>query len=92
MVNRGAGTSEGQGGQLFQRALSILYVQSLPQTLLSNIVNQLKTSTKPEYCVRRINTKNNNKKIINTYEQVQECDTRTLNLVKMVKKNMSNMI
>ena len=35
---RGAGTSERQGGKLFQRALSKLYVQSLPPTLLSNTV------------------------------------------------------
>ena len=39
------GTSKGQGRQLFQMALSILYVQSLATTLLSNAVNQLNTST-----------------------------------------------
>ena len=37
--------------QLFQRALSILYVQSLPQTLLSDTAKELSTSTKPEYWV-----------------------------------------
>ena len=42
---KGFGTSEGQGEQRFQRALSILYVQSLATTLLSNAVNQLNTST-----------------------------------------------
>ena len=34
---------KGMGGQLFQRALSIQYVQSLPPTLLSNTVKQLNT-------------------------------------------------
>ena len=56
----GAGTSEGQGrNELFQRALSILYVQSLPITitLLSYSVKQLNTLAKPEYLLRRLNTK-----------------------------------
>ena len=43
--------------QLFQRTLSIVYVQSLPPILLSNTVEQLNTSTKLENKVRRINTK-----------------------------------
>ena len=36
---RGAGTSKRQGGQLFQRALSTLYVQSLPPTHCSQILS-----------------------------------------------------
>ena len=37
------------GGQLFQRALLILYVLSLPEALLSNTLKQLNTSTKLDY-------------------------------------------
>ena len=47
---RDAETSEEQGKQLFQRALSILYVQFLPPTLLSNTAKQLNT------CRRAVST------------------------------------
>ena len=40
---------KGKGRQLFQRALSVLYVQSLAPTLFANAVKQLNTSTKSEY-------------------------------------------
>ena len=40
---------KGKGGQLFQRAFLITYVQSLPPILLSSAVKQLNTSTKSEY-------------------------------------------
>ena len=49
-------------GQLFQWSLSILLVQSLPPTLLSNALKQLNTSTKREYWVQQTNQQINSNK------------------------------